>query len=226
MGGGIAGNQCSPRHTIGDQITRVDQPTEEDHHVKIWIIDLCTVTTSDSPFGAPGTNNTYGHDWISTENLAASYLAGVTDLSSPAGQWDPDKMQRKLLLPARSGTYPPGDFVFMRDEGSNNVTSKLEEYALQSIELGRQRFEKVKRIIGSGVIDQVENEKKKTNSPGFWSFTHIWPGMWCAITITTAYGSKPIGEELNPAAVESNHFPFRFSKVPFQTPLEGGRRRN
>jgi hypothetical protein len=158
---------------------------------------------------------------MSSENFAAGYLAGMTDLSNPAGQWDPEEMQRKLLLTVRFGVYPLGDFVFTRDEGSNNVNIKLKEDAPQSIQVGRQKFEKVKRFTSSGVIDAAENEKRKTKSPGFRSLTHIWPAMLCTIKVTTAYGAKPTGEELNPTHNNTEPLPFPIFEGPLPIPFGG-----
>lgn len=119
-------NPNGPRNSIKDQPI-IEGPSEEDHELKTWIVDLCTTTSSDAPAGKPDFNNTFGHGWMTSENLAAGNLAGATDLSNPAGEWDEEERKRPLLLPARVGTYPLGDFVFTRDEGSSNVAINMKE---------------------------------------------------------------------------------------------------
>lgn len=193
---------CNPavrRQPFKDQPI-MEGPSEEDHEVKIWIDEFCTTISSDAPGGKPDFNDMFGHGWMTNENLTAGNMAGVTYLFNPAGKWDEEERKKPLLLPARVGTYPLGDFAFARDEGSTNVSVTTKE-GTQSLTIGQLRLDKVKRLGGVGVINAAENEAWKTNSPGSRSLTHTWPAMSCTIKVTTAYGSTPLGEESDSKAI-------------------------
>lgn len=189
-------------HVVNDdtpgQGSHESPPTERDYNIDIWIVDTSTVSSAAAPNGRPEFNTKYQHGWMSDQNLTAKNSRGVTSLSNPAGEWDEEEMSRPSSLIARKGTYPLGDFIFTRNEGSNDVAIALKEDGLQKLQIGRRKYEQVKRFSGSAVIDESLHESRKAIVPGPGSMEYIYPAMRCTFKVTTAASFTPAEDEVKP----------------------------
>lgn len=171
------------------------------YHITIWIVDLWDRASNIGPGGGLDTIDHKSHAWITPECLDAEYWKGLTDLDDPAadnpvetnGLFYDDKIS------SRTGTFPLGDFMFTRREGSEEVSIELKEDDLQTIKIGRRTFEGVKRFQGTGRVNKDANRSKERIIPHPGSATFVWPAMKCDFRFRTPISFKPTEKEPDPS---------------------------